>query len=647
MLTCDVSEGAPECTSCKLCLSTCPSELKLEEILRYRRYLHEPKGSHRDVFRLAGKMAAQTEISGWLKDVETDPDSEIAYFPGCGPVFDLLLMRDTNYSGAAQAAVRVMNKLGIRPDNIYGCCGHDLYFSGALDEFDSIKERLMARLEGKKVVVGCAECYHMLKNIYGISVQHFSEFLQEHGGDLPKLDKKTTFHDPCRLGRYNEMYDSPREIIEKVSQFTEMEHSKEEAQCCGVSSWLNCNMESRKLREQRIREALDTGAEILVTSCTKCGIHLDCIYHEQTYEGDPARLKIMDLQELAGYALGVYDPDTQKKSFQISSTQTTRLPGFDVERDPERHFTDEIFENTFQCTLCKTCTERCPYDLEMYQIIRNARKELVDLGHFIEGHKIMRDTVEEHGNIYGEQSPEISHKKPNPEYALFVGCVGTYREQETAEKIMSLLDRLGVDYSRIDEVCCGGVFPDVGFEASTEHAQRNMEAIKKTGAKALLCTCPKCYRTFKDDPRYSDLGMEVIHVMELLSCFDFKPLTDKKVTYHDPCDLGRHSGIYEEPRKILRQIAPNFVEMPRNKELAKCCGAGGGVRGAYGVKSVQIARDRVTEADETGEILLTECFSCLHNFKNAKKRKQAVEIYSLSEFIYDCMEGKNESSQSS
>jgi Fe-S oxidoreductase len=141
--------------------------------------------------------------------------------------------------------------------------------------------------------------------------------------------------------------------------------------------------------------------------------------------------------------------------------------------------------------------------------------------------------------------------------------------------------------------------------------------------------------------------MDVIHVVELLSRYDFEPLTEKKVTYHDPCDLGRHSGIYEEPRKILKQIAPNFVEMPRNKELAKCCGAGGGVRGAYGVKSVQIARDRVTEADDTGEILLTECFSCLHNFKNAKKRKQAVEIYSLSEFIYDCMEGNNEPNQSS
>jgi Fe-S oxidoreductase len=84
--------------------------------------------------------------------------------------------------------------------------------------------------------------------------------------------------------------------------------------------------------------------------------------------------------------------------------------------------------------------------------------------------------------------------------------------------------------------------------------------------------------------------------------------------------------------------------MPRNRELAKCCGAGGGVRGAYGVKSVKIARDRIAEANDTAEILLTECFSCLHNFKNAKKRKQPIEIYSLSEFIYDAMEEGNEPS---
>jgi Fe-S oxidoreductase len=611
--------------------------------MRYRRYLHEPKGSHRDVFRLAGKLAAQTDVSGWLKDVKTDPDSEVAYFPGCGPIFDVLLMRDTNYSGAAQAAVKVMNKLGIEPAIIYGCCGHDLYYSGGLDEFDAIKERLQEKLTGKKIVVGCAECYQMLKNVYNVPVQHFSEFLEETCPDLPALDTKTTFHDPCRLGRYNQVYDAPRAILEKVSDFHEMEHSKEDAQCCGISSWLNCNKESKALREQRIQEALDTKADILVTSCNKCSIHLDCIYHEKNYEGDPPKLKIMDLQELAGYALGVYDPFSEEKSFVIEKTTSSSLPGLDIPKDPERHFTDDIFENTFQCTLCKTCTERCPYDLEIYKIMREARKDLVDLGHYIEGHKIMKDTVEQHGNIYGEERPEIGHKKENPEYALFVGCVGTYREQETAEKIMKLLDRLGVDYSRVDEVCCGGVFPDVGFEASKEHADQNIDAMKKTGATNLLCTCPKCYRTFKDDPRYKDLGMDVIHVMELLSQYDFDKVTDKKVTYHDPCDLGRHSGIYDEPRKILKQIAPNYVEMPRNKELAKCCGAGGGVRGAYGVKSVKIARDRVAEADETADILLTECFSCLHNFKNAKKRKQKLEIYGLSEFICDALEGVHES----
>ncbi len=643
MLTCEVTEGVPDCTACKYCSSACPSELSLEEIMRYRRYIHESRGSHRDVFRLAGRLAAQTDISGWLKDVKVNPDSDVAYFPGCGPVFDLLLMRDTNYSGAAQAAVKVMNKLGIEPDIIYGCCGHDLYYSGALDEFAAVKERLQKKLS-KKIIVGCAECYQMLKNVYGANVQHFSEFLQEKCPDLPHLDVKTTFHDPCRLGRYNQLYDQPRSIIGKASDFREMENAREEAQCCGVSSWLNCNKQSRDMREKRIREAVNSKADILVTSCTKCSVHLDCIYHEQNYEGDPPKLKIMDLQEFAGYALGVYDPFSSEKSFIVEKTGSQRLPGFDVPKDPERHFTPGIFENTFQCTLCKTCTEKCPYHLEMYKIVKDTRRDLVNAGHFIEGHQIMRDTVLQSGNIYGEVRPEISHRKKNPEYALFVGCVGTYREQETAEKIMKLLERLGVSFSRVDEVCCGGVFPDVGFEASAEHARQNIETIKKTGAKKLLCTCPKCYRTFKDDPRYRDLGMEVSHVLELLSTFTFDTLTDKKVTYHDPCDLGRHSGIYEEPRKILRQIAPHFVEMPRNKELARCCGAGGGVRGAYGVKSVNIARDRVTEADEAADILLTECFSCLHNFKNAKKRKQDVEIYSLSEFIYDSLEGNHESS---
>ena len=84
--------------------------------------------------------------------------------------------------------------------------------------------------------------------------------------------------------------------------------------------------------------------------------------------------------------------------------------------------------------------------------------------------------------------------------------------------------------------------------------------------------------------------MQITHITQFLEGFDFGVTTDKRVTYHDPCDLGRHCGTYEEPRNTIRKIAPNFVELPSNRENALCCGAGGGVRGAYPKNSIAMAR---------------------------------------------------------
>ena len=130
-----------------------------------------------------------------------------------------------------------------------------------------------------------------------------------------------------------------------------------------------------------------------------------------------------------------------------------------------------------------------------------------------------------------------------------------------------------------------------------------------------------------------------MHIIQFLKDFDFGVQTEKRVTYHDPCDLGRHCGIYDEPREIIRKIAPNFVEMPHTRENALCCGAGGGVRGAYPKNSIGMARRRLKEVEEVdADILLTECNSCLHNFSNAKLRKQRFKIYNITQFISKLLE---------
>jgi Fe-S oxidoreductase len=184
----------------------------------------------------------------------------------------------------------------------------------------------------------------------------------------------------------------------------------------------------------------------------------------------------------------------------------------------------------------------------------------------------------------------------------------------------------------------------VGYKINDRLAKQNIDRILATGAKTVITGCPYCFRTFNNKPQYGELrekGVKVIHLSQLVKDFDLGVKTDKRVTYHDPCDLGRHCGIYEEPRKTIQKIAPDFVELYHHHANALCCGAGGGVRGAFAKNSLAMARRRLEEVEEVGaEIVLTECNSCVHNLANAKLRKQKFKIYNTTQFVNELIEAK-------
>jgi Fe-S oxidoreductase len=272
---------------------------------------------------------------------------------------------------------------------------------------------------------------------------------------------------------------------------------------------------------------------------------------------------------------------------------------------------------------------------------------MVHIGSCHPAFKGMNEVLKNHTNIYAEDEGEDFDREHNRKarYVFFAGCVGLYREDESTREALELLDRLGVDYTLIDEVCCSGVLEDVGYELNEDLARKNIDRILATGAEKVITGCPYCFRTFNNKPRYGELkerGVEVVHLTQFLKDVDFGVKTDKVVTYHDPCDLGRHCHIYDEPRETIRKIAPNFVEMVHNRANALCCGAGGGVRGAYPKNSLAMARRRLEEVEEAGaEILLTECNSCVHNLSNAKLRKQKFKVYNTTQFINELMEERD------
>ena len=312
--------------------------------------------------------------------------------------------------------------------------------------------------------------------------------------------------------------------------------------------------------------------------------------------------------------------------------------------DGKIELNDELIETLFQCTTCASCHNTCPSGVNVPEIIKQVRKDMVNIGSCHPAFKGMYEVLQNSTNIYAEDEPEDFERERNQkaECVYFIGCVGSYREDESTMETLALLDRLEVDYTLIDEVCCSGALEDVGYQVVPDLVRTNIEGILKTGANSVITGCPYCWRVFQNHEQYAELrdrGVEILHIAQFLEGVELNVQTDKRVTYHDPCDLGRHCGIYEQPRRTIRAIAPNFVEMPSHHADALCCGAGGGVRGAYAKNSIAMARRRLLEAESVGaEVVLTACNSCIHNLTNAKLRRQKFKIHTITEFVNQLME---------
>jgi len=191
-----------------------------------------------------------------------------------------------------------------------------------------------------------------------------------------------------------------------------------------------------------------------------------------------------------------------------------------------------------------------------------------------------------------------------------------------------LMERENVNYSVLgeEEVCCGYPLLINGqVEMAKEMARRNLSKVKETGARILLTTCPSCYRMWKKfypELLGEETGLNIIHSVQWLAeaGFSFKPF-EEKLTYHDPCDLGRGCGIYEEPRAFLRSIpGVNLVEMPLTKGEALCCGGGGNVESFDPLTGEEVAKMRLDQARLTGAgLMITACPQCRRTLSKAAR----------------------------
>lgn len=307
---------------------------------------------------------------------------------------------------------------------------------------------------------------------------------------------------------------------------------------------------------------------------------------------------------------------------------------------------ESVIENLYQCTTCRDCERRCPSNIEVVDVVERARKDLVAAGKMLPRHRIAVDNVLKHGNPYGEKVsvPKTLGREPKTsELGYFAGCTAAYRNKSTSSATLSILDKLGEDFTVIDEMCCGSVLQRIGVDNETveDIMEKNVRAMCELGLDEVVLSCAGCYRMFKEEyPKHVKVPFKVKHISEHLAERDLKLRPSEGIiTYHDPCHLGRHSGVYEAPRDVLRKIpGTELREMPRNRSTARCCGGGGGVRSAYPDLSSKIAARRVDEA-QFADTLVTSCPFCVNNLSVGKEATGSkVKIIDLVELIDSLLE---------
>ncbi len=289
-------EASWECLTCGLCSQHCPQTVDYLSFVRDLRAetVDEEAVAHKSVFTLLCEMMNRhPETKGVPVDFdgETDENNEIAYFPGCIDFFDCFLDIGVNFHEIGDSSIKLLNKIGIKPKLLsIRCCGHDAIWQGHKDIFDELRRYNTEKIKQsgvKTLVTSCAECFRTFSKDYELDceVVHLSQILEKN---LDKLNIKTenckvTYHDPCRLGRHMGVYDAPRNVLQTVKglTFKELDETREDSQCCGVSAWVSCNTEAKVLMVEKLDSAIGTGAEVLITTCPKCYAHLNCLKNEK------------------------------------------------------------------------------------------------------------------------------------------------------------------------------------------------------------------------------------------------------------------------------------------------------------------------------------------------------------------------------
>ena len=323
---------------------------------------------------------------------------------------------------------------------------------------------------------------------------------------------------------------------------------------------------------------------------------------------------------------------------------------------------DSYRESFSKCLLCGACKLTCPGGIDPNAIVEQMRKEIVSKKGLDDKQKGLVQSLLEHHNISGEDNeergdwreyledlPDHGYLREQAEIVFFVGCVSSFYPmvQKIPQNMVRIMERAGADFTILggQEYCCG--YPLIGAglpDKAGELMDHNIRKIKDTNAEKIVFSCPTCYLTWKQT---YDTDIELLHTTQFIHSLikegrlRFRDMGEIKVTYHDPCDLGRKGGIFGPPRRIIESIPSlNLVEMANNRMNSICCGGGGNLETDAEDLVEILAQKKVDDIKESGvDMVVSACQQCVRTIATrARRQKTDLKVMDITELVCQAME---------
>lgn len=315
-------------------------------------------------------------------------------------------------------------------------------------------------------------------------------------------------------------------------------------------------------------------------------------------------------------------------------------------------------EDIWRCTTCGRCPQYCPRGVKQIEVGVSLRRVATNYEVFPAS---VRSARTARASLISEGNPLQFERKKRAEWAkdlsvkpfaegmevlYFVGCYLSFdpRMKKVATATANILKKAGVNFGILGEKenCCGESIRKTGSEEVFKRlAKDNIKAFIDNGVKKIIVSSPHCYHTFKNEYPEFMVKFEVMHISQYLlelireGRLEIKKAYEKKVTYHDPCYMGRHNGIYEEPRELLKKISGlELIEMADSRKDSLCCGGGGGRIWMDTPKNERFSDLRIEQVVAVGaEVLATACPYCITNFEESRLNLEYEDVLAVKDIM--------------